>query len=121
MPPAIEITALRKSFGDHEVLKGIDLAVQKGEVIAIVGKSGSGKSTLLRCINGLESFQSGRIVVDGDQAVDSDPTALRSEGLTRVLPDDMVGRFFALSFSLDQMRRNLRELDGQLERSAGDH
>ena len=47
--------------------------------------------------------------------------ALRSEGLTCVLPDDMVGRFFALSFSLDQMRRNLRELDGQLERSAGDH
>jgi polar amino acid transport system ATP-binding protein len=78
MPPAIEITALRKSFGDHEVLKGIDLAVQKGEVIAIVGKSGSGKSTLLRCINGLESFQSGRIVVDGDQTVESDPTALRN-------------------------------------------
>ena len=78
MPPAIEITALRKSFGDHEVLKGIDLEVEKGEVIAIVGKSGSGKSTLLRCINGLESFQSGRIVVDGDQTVENDPTALRN-------------------------------------------
>ena len=48
---------LRKRFGDNEVLKGIDLEVQRGEVIAIIGKSGSGKSTLLRCINGLEEFQ----------------------------------------------------------------
>jgi uncharacterized membrane protein YccC len=54
-------------------------------------------------------------------AVAKEIAALRGEGLTRSLPDDMVGRFFALSFSLDQMRRNLRELGGQLERSAGDH
>jgi polar amino acid transport system ATP-binding protein len=47
------------------VLKGIDLHVQRGEVIAIIGKSGSGKSTLLRCINGLESFQAGALSVDG--------------------------------------------------------
>ena len=50
----IDIQGLRKRFGENEVLKGIDLAVQPGEVIAIIGKSGSGKSTLLRCINGLE-------------------------------------------------------------------
>ena len=61
----IEISQLRKSFGTNEVLKGIDLQVQPGEVIAIIGKSGSGKSTLLRCINGLEVFQSGHLTVDG--------------------------------------------------------
>ena len=61
----VEISSLRKSFGTNEVLKGIDLQVQAGEVIAIIGKSGSGKSTLLRCINGLEEFQSGSLTVDG--------------------------------------------------------
>jgi polar amino acid transport system ATP-binding protein len=60
----VEIKGLRKSFGTNEVLKGIDLNVESGEVIAIIGKSGSGKSTLLRCINGLENFQQGRIVID---------------------------------------------------------
>ena len=63
----IEITEVRKSFGDNEVLKGIDIDVEPGEVIAIIGKSGSGKSTLLRCINGLENIDSGSISVDGAQ------------------------------------------------------
>ena len=61
----VQITALRKAFGTNEVLKGIDLDVMPGEVIAIIGKSGSGKSTLLRCINGLETFQDGALTVDG--------------------------------------------------------
>ena len=61
----IEIENVRKSFGQLEVLKGINLTVQKGEVLTIIGGSGSGKSTLLTCINGLEDIDAGRIVVDG--------------------------------------------------------
>ena len=61
----IEIRDVHKSFGALEVLKGIDLNVEKGEVVCLIGASGSGKSTLLLCINALESIASGRIVVDG--------------------------------------------------------
>jgi polar amino acid transport system ATP-binding protein len=73
----VEITALRKSYGANEVLKGIDLQVQSGEVIAIIGKSGSGKSTLLRCINGLETFQDGALRVDGKPLLHESPLAMR--------------------------------------------
>ena len=76
--PMIQISALRKSFGTNEVLKGIDLNVAPGEVIAIIGKSGSGKSTLLRCINGLETFQSGSIAVQGQTLKHGDPEVLRA-------------------------------------------
>lgn len=61
----IEITEVRKSYGDNEVLKGINLDVAPAEVIAIIGKSGSGKSTLLRCVNGLETINAGTINVAG--------------------------------------------------------
>ncbi|MBW3556317.1 MAG: amino acid ABC transporter ATP-binding protein [Actinobacteria bacterium] len=61
----ISITGLRKSFGDHEVLRGIDLEVAAREVVCVIGPSGSGKSTLLRCINRLEEPTAGRVVVDG--------------------------------------------------------
>ena len=73
----VEINSLRKSFGANEVLKGIDLSVEKGEVIAIIGKSGSGKSTLLRCINGLEEFQSGTLTVDGQPLLYQNAAAMR--------------------------------------------
>jgi general L-amino acid transport system ATP-binding protein len=63
--PAIEIEALHKWFGSFHVLRGIDLAVMRGERIVICGPSGSGKSTLLRCINRLEDWQRGRVIVDG--------------------------------------------------------
>jgi polar amino acid transport system ATP-binding protein len=77
-PPIVRIDALRKSFGANEVLKGIDLSVQRGEVIAIIGKSGSGKSTLLRCINGLEVFQQGSLLVDGLPLKHGDAQAMRA-------------------------------------------
>jgi general L-amino acid transport system ATP-binding protein len=62
---AIEIAGLNKWYGEFHVLRDIDLKVQRGERIVICGPSGSGKSTLLRCINRLEDWQRGRIVVDG--------------------------------------------------------
>lgn len=61
----IEIKGLKKSFGSHEVLKGIDLTIQDKEVVVIIGPSGSGKSTILRCINYLETPSAGEIIVDG--------------------------------------------------------
>ncbi|WP_394789550.1 amino acid ABC transporter ATP-binding protein [Rhodoferax sp.] len=76
--PIVEIKGLRKSFGTNEVLKGIDLDVQPGEVIAIIGKSGSGKSTLLRCINGLEVFQSGSLTVDSKPLLHDNALAMRA-------------------------------------------
>ena len=62
----IEIKGLKKSFGDLEVLKGIDQNVEEGEVLCIVGPSGSGKSTMLRCINRLEEPTDGEIYIDGE-------------------------------------------------------
>ncbi len=62
----VSIRRVHKSFGDNEVLRGIDLDVQQGEVLCLLGPSGSGKSTLLRCINTLETIDEGRIWVDGD-------------------------------------------------------
>jgi polar amino acid transport system ATP-binding protein len=76
--PIVHIQGLRKSYGPNEVLKGIDLAVQPGEVIAIIGKSGSGKSTLLRCINGLETFQAGLLQVDALPLQTGNAAAMRA-------------------------------------------
>ncbi len=64
--PKIVVKDLKKNFGELEVLKGISIEVDKGEVICVIGPSGSGKSTFLRCINQLEEASSGDIVVDGE-------------------------------------------------------
>ncbi|MET3890561.1 polar amino acid transport system ATP-binding protein [Bosea sp. OAE506] len=74
--PAVLIDDVHKRFGDLEVLKGVSLNVESGQVVALIGRSGSGKSTLLRCINGLEAINSGRIEVAG-HVVDQDPKKLR--------------------------------------------
>lgn len=68
----VSITGLSKSFGSNEVLRGIDLEVERGEVVCIIGPSGSGKSTLLRCVNMLETPSAGRIVVLGNDLTDPD-------------------------------------------------
>jgi polar amino acid transport system ATP-binding protein len=72
MTAAIELQGLRKSFGSHEVLTGIDLTVEAGEVICVIGPSGSGKSTLLRCVNLLEQPSAGRILIEGEDITDPD-------------------------------------------------
>jgi len=68
----VQITDLHKSFGEREVLTGIDLTVQQGEVVCVIGPSGSGKSTLLRCVNLLEQPTQGRIEVLGVDVTDPD-------------------------------------------------
>ncbi|MFF7291567.1 amino acid ABC transporter ATP-binding protein [Microbacterium sp. NPDC008134] len=68
--PAIDIQGLVKTFGDNEVLKGIDLTVTKGEVVCVIGPSGSGKSTLLRSVNLLEEPTGGKVLIEGIDITD---------------------------------------------------
>ena len=77
--PLVETRNLQKQFGSNQVLKGIDFAVEPGQVVAIIGRSGSGKSTLLRTLNGLESIDEGTIEIDGEHmdARHADLRALR--------------------------------------------
>jgi ABC-type polar amino acid transport system ATPase subunit len=65
--PAVRAEAIRKSFGDNVVLDAVDLTVDSGQVLVVIGPSGSGKSTLLRCINLLEPIDSGRIFFEGQE------------------------------------------------------
>jgi polar amino acid transport system ATP-binding protein len=78
---AIEVRDLHKTFGDNEVLKGIDFHVDDGQVVCVIGPSGSGKSTLLRCVNRLEEPTSGTILIEGiditDREVDLDQVRSR--------------------------------------------
>ncbi|MCG3726504.1 amino acid ABC transporter ATP-binding protein [Vibrio cincinnatiensis] len=72
----VSVEQVHKYYGENHVLKGIDLKINPGEVVSIIGRSGSGKSTLLRCMNGLEDYQDGVIIVD-NQAVENDDYKLR--------------------------------------------
>lgn len=86
--PYLEASAVRKSYRRHEVLKGVALTVHKGDVVAILGPSGGGKSTFLRCINRLEDFDHGFILIDGQsngyREVDSRRVSLRERDLSKI-------------------------------------
>ncbi|MFI7280190.1 amino acid ABC transporter ATP-binding protein [Micromonospora chersina] len=86
-PPMVQCRSLRKSFGRLEVLRGIDLSIDRGRVVCVVGPSGSGKSTLLRCLNHLEEPQAGRVYVDGELIGYSE-----RDGRLRPLPDARLRR-----------------------------
>jgi polar amino acid transport system ATP-binding protein len=77
--PVLEVRGVHKHFGDNRVLGGVDLDVQQGQVVVLIGGSGSGKSTLLRCINLLEVVTDGEIVLDGEEITDPrvDPDVVR--------------------------------------------
>ncbi|WP_307836017.1 amino acid ABC transporter ATP-binding protein [Phycicoccus sonneratiae] len=68
--PLLQLEGVRKSFGDTEVLRGLDLTVREGQVVVLIGASGSGKSTLLRCVNLLEVVDDGRITLEGEDVTD---------------------------------------------------
>ena len=88
--PMIVAEDVRKRFGSNEVLKGVSLRMAKGEVIAVIGPSGSGKSTFLRCLNHLETIDSGRIDIEGDTLVAND-----AQGQARYVADAEVRRICA--------------------------
>ena len=78
----LRVDGLHKSFGELEVLRGIDLAVSEHEVVCLIGASGSGKSTLLRCINLLEPIDAGRIVVGGEEITAPESTSTACDGIS---------------------------------------
>ena len=79
----LEVNNIHKQFGKTEVLKGISFALEKGEVLAIIGSSGSGKTTLLRCLNFLETADRGSIVLNGETLFDGENTRRDSEDIIR--------------------------------------
>ena len=74
--PIMQVQALQKSYGSTPVLRGIDLTVRAGEVVALLGPSGSGKSTLLRCLNRLEAWEAGDVLIAGQRLTDASPRAM---------------------------------------------
>ncbi|WP_413204290.1 amino acid ABC transporter ATP-binding protein [Rhodospirillum sp. A1_3_36] len=92
MSNVLKITGLHKRFGALEVLKGIDLSMEKGDVVSLIGSSGSGKTTLLRCVNLLEEFEQGTVEIAGEAI------GYREEnGVRRRLPERQVARQRAMT------------------------
>ena len=79
----LELSNIHKNFGNTQVLKGVDLSLEKGEVVSIIGSSGSGKTTLLRCINFLETPNQGSMVLDGETLFDCSLNQKESEASLR--------------------------------------
>jgi polar amino acid transport system ATP-binding protein len=84
--PLLRIEKVSKAFATNVVLRGIDLAVNRGEVVTIIGASGSGKTTLLRCVNVLETYDSGSIAIDGVEVGYRDPVARRRRSDRELAP-----------------------------------
>ena len=82
LPPMILARDIHKNFGDIEVLKGVSLEIHKGDVLAMIGPSGSGKSTILRCLNHLETIDSGELVIEGESLATTD-----ANGVCRYVPE----------------------------------
>ena len=75
--PLVELQNIHKWFGDLHVLKGIDISMNPKQVVVVIGPSGSGKSTLLRCINVLEMPTQGKVIFDGEDITEFEPTSTR--------------------------------------------
>jgi polar amino acid transport system ATP-binding protein len=119
--PIVRIRGVGKSFGEHRVLEGVDLDVERGQVVAIIGPSGGGKTTLLRCVNLLETYDEGSIRVDGVEVGyrDGDGARRRPRGdreLARIRADiGMVFQLFNLFPHLsaaDNVMLGLRKVRG---------
>lgn len=119
----IRIDNITKSFGDHQVLHGISAEIKQGEVVCLIGPSGSGKSTVLRCINGLESYDSGLITIDGvklDAKAGNARQICRSVGMVfqrfnlfphRTVLDNVIeGPVYVKGEPLDKARKRGKEL-----------
>lgn len=119
----IEIERLEKAYGDHRVLQGVSLRVDRGQVVCLIGPSGSGKSTVLRCINGLESYQGGEVRAFGQRVDNRTPSihALRSRmGMVfqrfnlfphrTVIENVMEGPVYVKGVSVTQARTEALEL-----------
>lgn len=92
MSVILEVKNLNKYFGNNHVLKGVDLCVNKGEVVAVIGSSGGGKSTLLRCLTFLEKADSGSITIDGEEIVTNKDYVPKQKRKTPLFPPPFIER-----------------------------
>src|ERR1700729_3663852 len=126
--PMIELAKVSKSFGAHQVLREVDLAVQRSEVVCVIGPSGSGKSTLLRCVNFLEPYDSGDLRIDGRLIGYDDASGSRRPMAPRTLREmrreiGMVFQHFNLwphMTALSNVAEPLRRVRGLQAREAGE-